>query len=136
MVGCPAGSIHINNPSSVNWGLACVPGQEFDIWVINNTGREVPGLYLCRDPRIEEWGANLLDAPIPPEGIRLVSKAVECGEATWIWPHIPEAGLIAHGVLPVEGTVKLVLALNADGDFEYTAVGCTGAIVTARMMTH
>jgi hypothetical protein len=108
--------------------------KAYDIWIINASSANLDGLFLGRDPRNHDWEENLLDAPIPPDGIRLVAQCLDVGDTRWIWPYVAGEGLVAHGVLMIKGNVSLLLSNAPNGDFKSSVEAPSRAVVCARFM--
>lgn len=105
-----------------------------NVWIVNNSEQPITGLFICGDPRQEEWGNNLLTKKLRPGGIELLSTGVPKDEVRWLWPHLEGEGLIAVGVLPGSCDIYVAVNTNDDGDYRVRILGAAQSPFSVRYL--
>lgn len=91
-------------------------------------------MYICGDPRNEEWGQNLLSQRLAPGGIQLLTAKVPKDRVWWLWPHLKGQGLMAVGVLPGTCDIYVALNRNEEGDYGVRVLGAAQSPFSVRYL--
>lgn len=106
------------------------------LWVLNGGDEPVTGLYVCKDPRREDWGENLIAAAVQPDSAGQADLAISPDETCWVWPYLDGHGLMAVCVMPGNTDVYLVVKQTEAGDYCTQTLGPTPSPTCLRYLLH
>jgi hypothetical protein len=104
------------------------------LWVFNQGDCAIEGVYVCSDPRAEEWGNNLLLAPIEADGFGVITTDILKDKPGWIWPYIEGQGLISVCAMPSNADIFILVARTDQGDYQAELLGQANSPVCARYL--